>query len=36
MNPPGGYRGGKLYLKFTKMEAGITLYLSSKEGKIPD
>jgi|TARA_B110000285_G_C14924639_1_gene514377 hypothetical protein len=36
MNPPGGYIGGKLYLKFTKMEPGITLYLSSKEGKISD
>jgi len=36
MNPPGGYKGGKLYLKFTKMEPGITLYLSSIHGTIID
>jgi len=40
MNPPGGYTGGKLYLKFTKMEPGITIYLSSivdnAQGKILD
>ena len=36
MNPPGGYIAGKLYLKFTKMEPGITIYLSSIEGKIID
>lgn len=27
MNPPGGFTGGNVYLKFTKMESGITIYL---------
>ena len=28
MNPPGGYKGGKVYLKVDKPENGLNVYLS--------
>ena len=34
MNPPGGYVGGKVYVKFNKIETGVKLYISSS--KIPE
>lgn len=33
--PPGGFKGGSLYLTFSKLEPGIQLYVSSNGG-IPD
>jgi hypothetical protein len=33
MNPPGGYTSGKVYMKFTKVERGITLYLYNVKTK---
>ena len=32
LTPPGGYKGGKVYLTIKKPEAGVTLYLN-KNGK---
>lgn len=32
-NPPGGFNGGKVYIKFTQLErGGVTLYVSSDGG----
>ena len=28
MNPPGGYKSGKVYLKLDKHENGVKLYLN--------
>ena len=33
MNPPKGYTSGKVYMKFTKVERGITLYLYNDKTK---
>ena len=33
MNPPGGYNSGKVYLKLTKIEKGVTLYLTDNKSK---
>ena len=31
MIPPGGFSSGKLYVQLKKVEAGVTLYISSDE-----
>ena len=33
MNPPGGFTSGKVYMKFTKIESGVTLYLTNEKTK---
>jgi hypothetical protein len=35
MTPPGGYNGGKLYVTFSKIESGATVYFAnSKDNKV--
>ena len=31
MIPPGGYKAGKMNIKFTKLEQGVTIYLTSTD-----
>ena len=33
MNPPGGYTGGKVYLKFSKIEYGATVFLKNDKSE---